>query len=81
MTAETERCVTPMTSIMARVVADIPPARRIGRVHIVPGTGKIMLPSGEVVRAFNVSPDHRAVVGEDRIVRQGAGGRMELETS
>jgi hypothetical protein len=67
-----------MGGIMAKVIAEVYPARRVGRMHIVPGTGKVMLANGQCVTVLNVSPDHRAVVGEERLVRQRPDGQMEL---
>jgi hypothetical protein len=70
-----------MGGIRARVTVEIPPARRVGRNLVVPGTGRVMLANGQCVPVLNVSPDHRAVVGDERLLRQRADGQMELETS
>jgi hypothetical protein len=70
-----------MGGLEVKVTADIPPARRIGRMHIVPGRGKAQFSNGQEVEVVNLSCDHRGRVDEQRLVRHGAGGRWELVTS
>jgi hypothetical protein len=70
-----------MADVESIVTVEIPAARRVGPHRIVPGKGWARLGDGRAVEVLNTSADHRARVGDKRMIRKALGARWELVTS